>query len=772
MLESKMNWLVNNQLIDEPTNIHSSPIVNRMLAKRKIHSKEEAESFLYPTKKQLHDPFLFDEMDAAVNRIHKAIQTQEKVMIYGDYDADGVTSTAIMVSVLRKMGADVDYYIPNRFTEGYGPNELAFQAIKAHGVGLIITVDNGIAAPKEAKLARELGMDLIITDHHEEQDELPESVAMIHPKLSADYPFNHLAGAGVALKLAHALTGELQDDYLALASIGTVADLVPMIGENRVIVKEGLKALTYTKMPGLMALKNIGKLKGHMTTENIGFVIGPRLNAVGRLQDAGLAVDLLLEDDAVLAAEMALEIDQINKERQKLVQQIFEEANEMIEANYLDDHVFIIAKKDWNPGVLGIVASRIINKYNRPTLMLSIDDTQQVAKGSARSIPAFDIFKHGMELKHLFVHFGGHPQAAGMTVRTEDIEELRHELNRKAASELTPADFHPTLQIEEEINWEEVDMDFPELVEMLAPFGMDNNRPVFQINNVEIKELRKIGAKSNHLKLTGIAGGKQLEAVGFQIGDVVDRLSMGSKIDLAGEVQINEWNGNRKLQVLLKDLRCNEWQLFDFRGKRFTLPPTISPDELTAIYFQPENKPEESEYLTVHAESVDELNQLQEHKHLLIHDLPNRLEELENVLGRLSFHTLYACYQIERSSYFERFPSREVFKDLFKTIKKHQIIQQQQRYLLAEAKKMSEDDLDFIIQVFFDLDFVKIIDGDIFYIDQIEPKQLSESITYQQRLNRIKMEKTLYYSNYNELKEWISMRRGRQGKEGVVLHGL
>lgn len=196
-----------------------------------------------------------------------------------------------------------------------------------------------------------------------------------------------------------------------------------------------------------------------------------------------------------------------------------------------------------------------------------------------------------MELKHLFVHFGGHPQAAGMTVRTEDIDELRRELNQQAESELTPADFHPTLQIEEVIDWEEVDMDFPELVEMLAPFGMNNNRPVFQINDVEIKELRKIGAKSNHLKLSGNAGGKRIEAVGFQIGDVVDRLSTGSKIDLAGEVQINEWNGNRKLQVLLKDVRCKEWQLFDFRGKKFNLPSSVSPDELAVIYFQHENKP-------------------------------------------------------------------------------------------------------------------------------------------------------------------------------------
>ena len=767
-----MNWLVNDQLIDEPTQIHPSPIVNRMLAKRKIHSKEEAETFLYPTKKQMHDPFLFEEMDTAVKRIHKAIQTNEKVMIYGDYDADGVTSTAILVSVLRNMGADVDYYIPNRFTEGYGPNELAFQAIKAHGVSLIITVDNGIAAPEEAKLAIELGMDLIITDHHEEQDELPESVAMIHPKLSNQYPFNDLAGAGVALKLAHALTGKLDDDYLALASIGTVADLVPMIGENRVIVREGLKALTHTKLPGLMALKNIGKLTGAMTTENIGFVIGPRLNAVGRLQDAGLAVDLLLEKDAVLAAEMALEIDQINKERQKLVQQIFEEADEMIETNYSDDQILVIAKEDWNPGVLGIVASRIINKYHRPTLMLSIDNTQQVAKGSARSIPAFDIFKHGMELKHLFVHFGGHPQAAGMTVRTEDIDELRRELNQQAESELTPADFHPTLQIEEVIDWEEVDMDFPELVEMLAPFGMNNNRPVFQINDVEIKELRKIGAKSNHLKLSGNAGGKRIEAVGFQIGDVVDRLSTGSKIDLAGEVQINEWNGNRKLQVLLKDVRCKEWQLFDFRGKKFNLPSSVSPDELAVIYFQPENKPKEMNFSAFHVENTTDLHYLEEHKHLLIHDLPNTLEELENVLGRLSFHTLYVCYQIERSSYFERFPSREAFKDLFITIKEHQIIEYQQRQLLAEAKKVSEDELDFMLQVFFDLDFVNIVDGDIYCLDQTKPKQLSESVTYQQRLNRIKMEKTLYYSNYKELKEWISMRRGRQGKEGVVLHGL
>ena len=768
MLKSKMNWKIEEAVELQSEPIHPSPVISRMLAKRNIHTKEEAEAFLNPHKDNLHDPFLFEEMEIAVKRIKQAIEQHEKIMIYGDYDADGVTSTAILVMTLKQMGAAVDYYIPNRFTEGYGPNAQAFEAIRAHDVDLIITVDNGIAAPKEAQLARELGMDLIITDHHEGQDELPEAIATIHPNLSTGYPFDHLAGAGVALKVAQALMGKLTDEMLSLAAIGTVADLVPVIGENRILVKEGLAALKQTRLPGLMALKNAGKLAGEMTSEDIGFVIGPRLNAVGRLQDADLAVDLLLEQDPVIASEMAAEVEKLNQERQKLVQKITEEAIEVVEEKHQDDYVLVIAGVDWNPGVLGIVASRLLNKYHRPTIMLNIDSEQQLAKGSARSIPGFDIFRSGMAFRHLFVHFGGHPQAAGMAVRTEDIDELRSQLNQMASEQLLPEDFHPTLEIEEIIDWEAIDMSFPELIDQLAPFGMNNNRPIFQISDVEVKNLRKIGAKKNHLKLTGTCGSKMVEAVGFQIGDVADRLSPGSTIDLAGEIQINEWNGNRKLQVLIKDVRCEEWQLFDYRGKPFQLPSTISSEDVTAVYFNEQRNRLGPAVRLVEAAEIQE----PVCKHLIITDLPNSLDELEEVLERLEFESLYLCFPTNQSTYFNKFPSRNDFKDLYVTIRKHQVIQKDQRGLLAEAKKVTVEELDFMLEVFFDLDFVKLVDGDVYYVEQTTPKNLTDSVTYQQRIKRMELEKTLYYSSYNELKDWISLRRGRKRVEGEVVHGL
>ena len=423
MLQSKTRWLLKkadetiiNTLMNE---LNQPRIVAALLVNRGIKTVDAARSFLYAEEQDFYDPFLLTGMEEAVKRIVKAVKNEEKITIYGDYDADGVSSTTVLKLALNQLGAEqVDWYIPNRFTEGYGPNKDAFRKIKEMGTSLLITVDCGISAIEEAQLAKELGMDYIITDHHEPGPILPEALAILHPKKPGEtYPFSELAGAGVAMKLAHALLGELPDELIGIAAIGTIADLVPLHDENRLIALRGLRALKKTKRPGLLALyKKAGITMDSFNEDSIGFGIAPRINAVGRLEDADPAVELLLTNDREEAERIAEEIDFLNKERQSIVKEITNEAIAQVESCFPpeDFPVLVIAKEGWNPGVVGIVASKLVEKYYRPTIILSIDREKGMAKGSARSIPGFDLFQNLSLNRELLPHFGGHPMAAGM----------------------------------------------------------------------------------------------------------------------------------------------------------------------------------------------------------------------------------------------------------------------------------------------------------------------------------------------------------------------
>ncbi|WP_027963533.1 single-stranded-DNA-specific exonuclease RecJ [Halalkalibacillus halophilus] len=768
MLDSKYNWQFNDDIEDTTIDLNISNIIKKILHKRGIKNTQEAEEFLYPKIENLHDPYLFQDMDLVVNRVFQAIENQEKILIYGDYDADGVTSTAVLVYTLREMGALVDYYIPNRFTEGYGPNVEAFQLAKENGVSVIITVDNGIAAPKEASLARELGIDLIITDHHEAQDEMPEAYAIIHPGLEKEYPFNELAGVGVAFKVAQALSKEFPKHLLSLVAIGTVADLVSLRGENRILVKSGLKEMDRSSFPGIHALKKLGKIETELTTEHIGFIIGPRLNAVGRLQDASLAVDLLLESDDVLANDMAEEINAINQERQQIVRKIAEEAFEEIEATMKDDDIIIVAKENWNPGVLGIVASRIVNKYHRPAIVLGINDDGETAKGSARSIDAFDLFKECMNVKDLFLQVGGHAQAAGMTVELSKLEQLREALNERA-SLLTKEDFQQHLIVEDTVQWKDLDLEFPKELELLAPFGMQNEKPLFQIESIDLKHIRKIGAKKNHLKLTGEKEDAAIEMIGFQFGEVADALTPGASIDVLGEIEVNEWNGNKKLQVKLQDIRCRQWQLFDFRGKTvpFEVEKSLATENTLAISF---NQRLKNDWINIIPYEEVQSSDLEKTKRLALYELPNNMKELESILHLSTYEAIYLCYQNSDSQLLSRLANRDDFKELYITLKKHKRIMENQKPQLAEAKNWSMNQVDFMIKVFFELNFVKITNGEIIFHQESEFKPLEESKTYLRKIDQREVEELLYFSNYKDIKSWFNERLQAKASEGEVVY--
>lgn len=746
--------------MDEFTDL--SPVLRKMLGQRGITTKEEVNRFLSPDLNNLHSAERLDSIGKATQRVHDAIYNKEKILVFGDYDADGVSSTTVMLKTLQELGADCDFYIPNRFTEGYGPNEDAF--VKAHeeGFSVIITVDTGIAAVYEAFVAKELGIDLIITDHHEIQEELPEAFAIIHPKCSPNYPFKELAGVGVAFKFAESLLGYFPKHLLEFVAIGTIADLVPLVDENRIFAYFGLHALTISKNVGIQALKNVSKIEGNVTEEDVGFSIGPRLNAVGRLQDADLAVQLLMSDDLVEAMEIAQEIQSLNEKRQRIVNEIVKEAEEIIQDI---NGVVVVAKEGWNEGVLGIVASKLVRKYDRPAIVLTIKPELQVAKGSARSIPAFDLFTHCMKVRELFTHFGGHAQAAGMTLPIENIELINERLNTFITEELTEEDFKQEIEINSTLDIAEINVDLIYEIARLAPFGMKNPKPVFEIKDIPT-DVRQIGSTKNHLKLHFNKDSSQIESIGFGLGHLYHFISPNTPLSVVGELGINEWNGNKKAQVLIQDMKIDTWQLFDQRGRRQIQIQPISNQKILAISNGQLNIDS-----SIYHEEYQETMNLEEVDMLYICDLPPNLEILERIVKATKPKIIYACYSVEESAYLTSFPKREEFVWYYAFIKKRKIVDlKQELKAIMNVKGWSKERIIFMSKVFFELDFVKIENGIIQINPNPEKRDLTESTSYKDRLKRIEVEKTLYYSNYEELRTWFTncMEQLETTKEEVV----
>ncbi|MEH7390039.1 single-stranded-DNA-specific exonuclease RecJ [Bacillus sp. JJ1503] len=770
MLQSKTRWIVRKSDEDKQNllvqQLNLTPLLASLLVNRGIESPELAQSFLFDDKQEFHDPFLLADMEIAVTRIKKAIDKEEPILIFGDYDADGVTSTTVMMKVLRELGANVEFYIPNRFSEGYGPNIPAFQYAAETGIKLIITVDTGIAAVKEAAAAAELGLDLIITDHHEPGPELPKALAIIHPKLEgSQYPFRELAGVGVAFKLAHALYGKLPEHLLEIAAIGTIADLVSLKGENRLIVKRGLKKLKSTNNVGLTALLKQNKVEpGSVTEETVGFLIAPRLNAAGRLDSADPAVDLLLTEDIYEAEAIAEEIEQMNKERQALVSNIAEKAIRQVEENYpIDENaVLVIGQEGWNPGVIGIVASKLVERFYRPVICLSFDREKGLAKGSARSILGFDLFRNLSECRDILPHFGGHPMAAGMTLELSHVDELRNRLNSAAKEQLADEDFIPVTTLDGTVNMSEIHLNSIEEMQMLAPFGMDNPKPKILIKDASIANMRKIGSDQNHLKMTIESEGSTLDGVGFGLGELYEHISPYSKISVIGELSINEWNNIRRPQIFLQDAVIQDWQLFDIRGiKRFEQLIDLIPKKQSKwIVFNKENAIKFPTYINenmVTVSSYEEAAALNiDQENVILTDLPPSKEFLTQLFSGKNPSRVYAHFYKEESAFFSTLPTRDHFKWFYALIlKKGPISLQQYRDNIAKHKGWSKETIDFMSQVFFELDFVKINNGIISINETSQKRDLTDSLIYEQRRKQYTIENELLYSPYQQLKSFF-----------------
>lgn len=776
MLQSKTKWnhstVPSDTLKWESNNV--SPLIKELLLQRGITSEAAAKEFLSPDIKNLYNPAGLSDIQKATDRIHNAITEDEKILVYGDYDADGVSSTTVLITALQELGADCNYYIPNRFSEGYGPNEHAFKNAFENGFSLIITVDTGIASVQEAIVAKELGVDLIITDHHEPQDKLPDAFAIIHPKCSPDYGFSELAGVGVAFKLAEYLLGYFPKQLLDLVAIGTVADLVPLVDENRILAYFGLQSITTNQRPGLIALKKVCNISGDVSEEDIGFLMGPRINAVGRLQDADLAVQLLMSDSREEADNLAEKIQTINQKRQKIVSDIVKEADEMVGS--IDEHgVIVVAKEGWNQGVLGIVASNLVRKYDRPAIVLTIlPETGQV-KGSARSIPAFDFFTNCMKIKDLFTNFGGHSQAAGMTMPLENLEIVRVELNKIIHEQLREEDFTQEVNISKTLAIPEINEELVNEIEQLAPFGMANPKPLFRLNQIPT-DVRQIGNMKKHLKMQLKQDNMLIDGIGFSLGKLYHYITPKTEISIVGQLGINEWNGNKKVQMVIQDMKIDGTQLFDHRGrKHFDITPFLHAGERqVAVYniLPDDGKQVPEGVLSVTYDSdIDSFGIVDT---IYLYELPADLSALQNLIRTLNPTNTHVCFQLEDSVYMKAFPNREDFKWLYVLLMKRKRIDfNEDLQMIMDAKNWTKDRVLFMSKVFFELGFVKIEKGIIHMNVQPVKKDLAESRLYQERLNRSEIEEILYYSPYNKLKMWFAdcMKTGKSSEEELT-YGL
>jgi single-stranded-DNA-specific exonuclease len=541
-----------------------SPLLAQLLLNRGINRTDQAVEFLTPDLKRLHDPFLFSEMGRATKRLQQAIAANEYVLIYGDYDVDGITSIALMVRVLAKyLPGRLLYYIPKRLEEGYGLHLSSLERAFAKGVRLIITVDCGISATAEADYLKGQGVDLIITDHHEPQGTLPDAYAIINPKVpGCSYPFVQLAGVGVAFKLLQGLARLMPEiesrlfNNLDLVAFGTVADIVPLMAENRILVKYGLERLNQTDNIGLQALIEVLGLKDReVNCGHIGFILAPRVNAAGRLGNPSIGVKLFLTADAQQAKRFAKDLDQENQNRQEIENTVLAEAQLQIEAEpqLADEYALVLAGEGWHLGVIGIVASRLVEIYHKPVILIGLDGEE--GRGSGRSIAGFNLFEAVDRCGEYLVKFGGHEFAAGLSIRRDRIPEFRAAFYKLAKERLRPEDLQPVLRVESMVELNGVTLDLVRELDKLAPCGPSNPTPVLGCRALSLIGFRSVGENGKHLKIKVKSANVIREGIGFNLGFLHPELASAQEVDLAFSLEENVWNGASTVQLNLKDVR-------------------------------------------------------------------------------------------------------------------------------------------------------------------------------------------------------------------------
>ncbi|MBF0818554.1 single-stranded-DNA-specific exonuclease RecJ [Streptococcus acidominimus] len=698
---------------------------------RGIQNEEALKKFLQPSLEDLHDPYLLHGMKEAVERIRRAIEVNELILVYGDYDADGMTSASIVKEALEELGAECLVYLPNRFTDGYGPNQSVYKYfIEQQGVSLIVTVDNGVAGHEAIDYAQSVGVDVIVTDHHSLPESLPNAYTIVHPEHpDGDYPFPHLAGCGVAFKLACALLEAVQPEWIDLVAIGTVADMVSLTDENRVLVKYGLSMLKQTERLGLQELMSLADISPEsLTEETVGFQLAPRLNALGRLDDPNPAIELLTGFDEEQAQTIAQMIDQKNTERKDIVQAIYDQATTMIDK---EKPVQVLAKEGWNPGVLGIVAGRLLEELQQPIIVLSIDEGR--AKGSARSVASIDIFEALKDHQDLFIAFGGHAGAAGMTLEVDKLHLLSDTLSSYILDNGLDQVSKGELLLDEELDLEELTLDTLKSFESLAPYGMDHQKPVFYIKDFQVESARTMGQQNAHLKFRITKGRAAFDVVAFGLGHLALEISQSKHLELAVSLSVNKWNGQTTLQLILVDLRVEGVQLYNLRSKKANFPAGV---------------------LVIDANQ--DLPDVTGHQAIGIATVPDDIQVLKGLFQTHDFQAIYFKNEIATPYYLDGYGSREQFARLYKTI--YQFKEFDVRYKLKELAnylKIKEPLLIKMIHIFQELGFVTITDGIMTVNKEAAKREISESTIYQELKKQVVEQELMALGTVQEIYDYL-----------------
>lgn len=713
MIKSKYIWkLTESDLPDEFLKLSKKykldTLAAQILWQRGIRAEEEIQAYLNPDLQQLHDPFLLHDMEKAVQRILTAIENGQNILIYGDYDADGMTASSVMKSALDELGAEVQVYLPNRFTDGYGPNLDVYKYfIQNEDIDLIITVDNGVAGHEAIAYAQSQNVDVIVTDHHSMPEVLPEAFAIVHPEHpESNYPFKYLAGVGVAFKVATALLDYIPSDMLDLVAIGTIADMVSLTDENRILVSHGLKVLANTERAGLMELMRLsGTDFEKVNEETIGFQIAPRLNALGRLDDPNPAIELLTGWDEEVAAEIAQMIDEKNSERKVIVENIFNQALTMI----TDEPVQILHHKDWHKGVLGIVAGRLLEQFHKPIIMLA--EEEGILRGSACSIESFNIFEALNEHRELFMAFGGHKQAAGMTFALENVEAIKQVMLDFIQENDIDMSEKSSLEVQGSLQFDEISLETIRSLEKLSPYGMDNPKPHFLLTDYQVEQARSMGKDNSHLKLKLVQNGQALDAVYF--GHGAESLEFEqSDTELVGTLSSNTWNGTTTVQLMVADARVNGVELLDIRSRQVELPKNT----IRFVHNEVKNG------------TIEEV--------LIIEEAPTdkeALSALTELIHEQEFELIYFKNTIKKNYYLTGAGTREQFARFYKAI--YQYPEFDIRFKLkdlANYLKIPDILLIKMIQIFEELNFVTIDNGMMSVNKAAEKRDISESNIYQE----------------------------------------
>ena len=749
----KYNWIYpkyDENFIKELESYSISKNVAKILNARNITDMNSVKKYFSDEYEEGYDPFLMHDMQKAVDRINEAIENEEKILVYGDYDADGITSTVLLVETLISMGANVSSYIPNRFEEGYGPNKEAFTKIINSGITLIITVDNGIAGVEEVDLANELGCDVIVTDHHKIQDTIPNAYAIIHPEHpEGNYPFKKLAGVGVAFKLAHALLEIFPDFLLDLVAIGTIADMVSITDENRIFVKQGLELINEDPRIGLKMLLELSGIDTKIDEQTVGFYIAPKLNSIGRMDSAKLGLSFLMAEDPVTARALAEQIEQYNIQRKQVTEEIVKDVISKIENSDKKQKNVIMVSGEYHEGVLGIVASNIVEKYQRPVFIMNEKDG--ILKGSARSIFDFNIYVAMNKISDLFVAFGGHTLAAGFSFEKSNFEKIEEFLDNEFEEFKQNNDLKANKNIDIVTSLEDISYQFLNSLDALKPYGMDFEKPTVLIENAMVLNKAYFGSEKQYLRLTIADEVGNLDCITFKDSVTFDKVEKNDIIDLLCNIDKNNFNGRTKLQAHIIDIHIKEFLFEDLRFINYDIA------NIDTNYLKLSKHRDDKDNNFYQYKDLDSLID-KEFEYIYLLDIPTSKEYLYKIINLKPKKVFLICEEKQVLSDVYLIDKNRLIKlfNLILSTNNKQINVAQQLDKLLVVLKTNVDSLKIMIQIFKELELINFVNNTIILNPDYKTVDLKKSSSFIRMENIFEVEKLLLkesITNINKILE-------------------